>query len=459
MRPADKFGPRPMQRELHDPACRSNGMSEDCLYFNVWAPEPGREKLPVLVYFYGGGFGQGDGAEPRLDGEKMARLGMVTVTVNYRLGVFGFFVHPELTKESRYHGSGNYALLDQQAALRWVRQNIAAFGGDPERVTIAGESAGSVSVSALMASPLAKDLIAGVIGESGSIVGKPYAIPMAEAEQLGLRFAATLGHGKSPSLATLRALPAERFVEAQFEGGPWFNMTVDGSFFPEPPIEIYAADEQAHVPLLAGSNSEESRYDVVLDREKPTVANHRRALRRLYGHRADEVFKLYPATNAIQVMEAARDLASDRFVGYTTWKWLDLATRTGGQPTYYYLFDRRLPTRRSEAPAGPPRGALGQSQLAVDLEPQPRGAPHAAEIEYALGNLDLNKANAWTPQDYAVSKVMQSYFADFIKTGNPNGPGLPTWPRFEQGQRLILDVQTRAEPEKVRARYKLFDRL
>ena len=173
VRKADRFGPRAMQRPIFgDMNFRSDGMSEDCLYLNVWAPAgTGEQRLPVLVYFFGGGFMAGDGSEPRYDGASMASKGVVAVTVNYRLNVFGFFAHPELTKESPHHSSGNYGLLDQSAALGWVRQNIAAFGGDPEKITIAGESAGSIAVCAQMASPLSKNLIAGAIGESGSPMG------------------------------------------------------------------------------------------------------------------------------------------------------------------------------------------------------------------------------------------------------------------------------------------------
>ncbi|HEU0185693.1 MAG TPA: carboxylesterase family protein, partial [Blastocatellia bacterium] len=213
-RKADKFGPRCMQRPIYgDMNFRSNGMSEDCLYLNVWTPaKSGGEKLPVLVYFFGGGFMAGDGSEGRYDGESMAKKGIVAITVNYRLSVFGFFAHPELTKESPHHASGNYALLDQHAALEWVRQNIAAFGGDPKRVTIAGESAGSVAVSAQMASPLSKGLIAGAIGESGSILGALSAAPLADSEQAGVKFAAGLGNGEAPSLADLRAIPAEQLL-------------------------------------------------------------------------------------------------------------------------------------------------------------------------------------------------------------------------------------------------------
>ncbi|HOW64626.1 MAG TPA: carboxylesterase/lipase family protein [Candidatus Paceibacterota bacterium] len=463
VRKADKFGPRAMQRPIFgDMNFRSDGMSEDCLYLNVWTPATsGREKLPVLVYFYGGGFVAGDGSEPRYDGESMARKGIVAVTVNYRLGVFGFFAHPELTQESPQRASGNYGLLDQHAALEWVRQNIAAFGGNPKRVTIAGESAGSISVSAQMASPLSKGLIAGAIGESGSILGALSAVPLAEGEQSGIRFAATLGRDDAPSLAALRALSADKLLEATAQPGiPWFRPTVDGYFFPKDPADIYAAGEQARVPLLAGSNSEEMGYAAILGREKPTVENYRQALQRLYPGKANEVFTLYPAANETEVMDAARDLAGDRFISHSTWKWIDLSTKTGRRPTYYYLYARPRPPMRPEmgnAVPGLAGGVKRDPESVASQQPQPRGAVHSAEIEYALGNLDSNKVYAWTPDDYAVSRVMQEYFANFIKTGNPNGPALPRWSKFSRGQRLILDVHTRAERQNVRARYEFLD--
>ena len=445
---ADKFGPRCMQRAIYsDMVFRSNGMSEDCLYLNVWTPaKSGSEKLPVLVYFFGGGFMAGDGSESRYDGASMAGKGIVAVTVNYRLGVFGFLAHPELTQELPHHASGNYGLLDQQAALEWVRQNIAAFGGDPKRVTIAGESAGSISVSAQMASPLSKALIAGAIGESGSITGALSAVPLSEAEQNGVKFAAAIG---GTTLSALRAMSAEQLLEATAKPGlPRLSPTVDGYFFPKSPFEIYAAGEQAHVPLLVGSNSEESGYFSVLGREKPTVENYRNALQKLYAYKSDQVFKLYPASNENEVMDAAQDLAGDRFIAYSTWRWIDLATKTGGRPTYYYYYARPRPPMR---PEGKP------ATQANNDRPAPRGAVHSAEIEYAMGNLDSNKVYAWTPDDYKVSKVLQEYFANFIKTGNPNGKGLPNWPQFAANQRMIIDVNTRAEGDKVRARYEFLD--
>ena len=266
-RQATAFGPRCMQQALYgDMGFRSNGMSEDCLYLNVWtAAKSANTKLPVMVYFFGGGFQAGDGSEPRYDGESMASKGIVTLTVNYRLGVFGFFAHPDLTKESPHHASGNYALLDQAAALQWVHKNIAAFGGDPAKVTIAGESAGSIAVSALMASPLSKDLIAGAIGESGSILAALAPVPLAKGEEDGVKFASTLG---ASTIAALRALTtAQIFDAAGKQGTPRFSPTIDGYFFPESPAAIFAAGKQAHVPLLAGWNSEEMNSGSVLGRQ------------------------------------------------------------------------------------------------------------------------------------------------------------------------------------------------
>ena len=207
-----------MQRAMFgDMEFRSNGMGEDCLYLNVWTPaRSGEERLPVLVYFYGGGYRAGDGSEPRYDGASMAGKGIVAVTVNYRLGVFGFLAHPELSQEAPYHASGNYGLLDQNAALRWVQANIAAFGGDPKRVTIAGESAGSISVSAQVASPLSKDLIAGAIMESGSLIGSMTPRPLSEAEPEGVKFATGAG---ATSIAALRALTAEQVLELTRQAG------------------------------------------------------------------------------------------------------------------------------------------------------------------------------------------------------------------------------------------------
>ncbi|HTI69225.1 MAG TPA: carboxylesterase family protein [Candidatus Limnocylindria bacterium] len=463
-RKADKFGPRAMQIPIFgDMGFRSDGMSEDCLYLNVWTPaKTSSERLPVLVYFYGGGFVAGDGSEGRYDGENMATKGVVTVTVNYRLGVFGFMAHPELTKESPHHASGNYGLLDQQATLVWVKKNIESFGGDPRRVTIAGESAGSISVSAQMASPLSKDFIAGAIGESGSIIGSLSAIPMSEAEEKGVKLGAKLEIGDSPGLAALREIPAEKLMQTAAKAGfLWFNPVVDGYFLPAAPADIYGKGEQAHVPLLAGVNSEEMGLGAVMGRDTPTVENYRKALQRLYPEKAEEVFKLYPAATETEVMDAAQDLSSDRFISYGTWRWAQLAAKTGHQPTYYYLFARPRPAMRPEmgnATAGLAGGVVTNSKPSAPPQPPARGAAHSAEIEYVMGNLNLNKVYAWTPEDDKVSKLSQEYFANFIKTGNPNGPGLPEWPVLSEGKRLVIDVKTAAETtDKLRPRYDFLD--
>jgi para-nitrobenzyl esterase len=467
VRKADQFGPRCMQRTSpnSDYWFRSNGMSEDCLYLNVWTPaKSDRERLPVLVYIFGGGFQNGDGSEPRYDGESMASKGMVAVSVNYRTNIFGFFSHPELTSESPHHASGNYGLLDQVAALQWVERNIAAFGGDPRRVTIAGESAGSIAVSALMGSPLSRKLIAGAIGESGALFSSLPPRPLAETEQDGVKFAASAG---ADSLKSLRAMSSEQIQEVVAKGAAIggfsagtasvrFNTNLDGYFLPKPLAEIFAAGEQSKVPLLAGSNSEEQGARAVLGTSEPTPENFANAVRRLYSERADEVLKVYAPSTTEEVLEAATHLASARFVGHSTWKWTELQVKTGNKPVYRYLYTRIRPKYTSPNGATPPPAPKGGPPA------PPRGASHSAEIQYAMGNLPLDKRYAWEPADYKVSEQMQAYFVNFIKTGNPNGAGLPNWPAYASDtgfQRMRLDVEPHAEPEPHRDRYLALDAL
>lgn len=455
VRNADTFGPSCMQRLSPgaDYWLRGDGMSEDCLYLNVWTPaKSGREKLPVLVYIFGGGFQNGDGSEPRYDGERMARKGIVAVSLNYRTNVFGFFAHPELTKESPHGASGNYGLLDQVAALRWVRQNIAAFGGDPKRVTIAGESAGSISVSALMASPLSRDLIAGAICESGAAIASLPPRPLAEVEANGAKFAEAAGAG---SLAALRAMSAQQIQDAAAKArDSRFSTAMDGYFLARTLPAIALAGEQAKVPLLAGSNTEEGPARAVLAGGDPTPETLASAIRKFYGEKADPVVKAYAATTADEVFEAAMHLASARFVSYGTWKWTELHMATGGKPVYRYLYARVRP---------PYLGMPGQpapTAPASQGPPAPRGAGHSAEIQYAMGNLDLDTRYAWEPADHEVSKTMQAYFVNFVKTGDPNGPGLPDWPAYRPEtnyQRMRIDVKSQAEPEAHRDRYLALD--
>jgi para-nitrobenzyl esterase len=465
VRQAKEFGPRCMQQPIFgDMGFRSNGMSEDCLYLNVWTPaKSGTEKLPVMVYFFGGGFMAGDGSEPRYDGESLAAKGIVTVTVNYRLGVFGFLAHPELSKESPHHVSGNYALFDQNAALQWVHRNIAAFGGDPGRVTIAGESAGSIAVSAQMASPLSKGLIAGAIGESGSILAALAPVPIAKGEEDGVKFAAAAG---KPDIASLRGIAADQILEvAGKRGGPRFSPVIDGYFFPDSPVTIFAAGKQAHVPLLAGWNSEEMNGRSVLGQDAATPENLEKAIHRLYSEHAAEVAAVYAGANNDEARDVATELAGDRFIAYSTWKWIDLAGKSGGKPVYRYFFSRPRPAMKPELgnlTPGLAGGVVKTEGPAAAPRPTPRGAVHSAEIEYALGNLDGNKVYAWSQEDYRVSSSMEQYFANFIKTGNPNGSDLPKWPAANSGdavQFLQIDVDTRARKAQHEGRYRILDKL
>ncbi|WP_229418556.1 carboxylesterase/lipase family protein [Pseudoduganella flava] len=433
VRKAQAFGNRCMQLPLFsDMVFRSPAVDEDCLYLNVWTPARAAKKLPVLVYFHGGGLAAGDGSEPRYDGAAMAKQGIVALTVNYRLGVFGFLAHPELTAEAPYKASGNYGLMDQAAALAWVKKNIAAFGGDPAQVTIAGESAGSFSVSAQMVMPMSRGLFARAIGESGAILGTRFVAPLADAERQGVQFAQAAGYA---TLQDLRTAPADALLQAQGKpGAPWFSIVQDGHVIDRAPAETFARGLQAKVPLLAGWNSQEQHAGAILGPLPPTAENFQAALAKLYGERAAAAAQAY----GYDVADAARDLASDRWIAYGTWKWIALHAQAAPAWRYYY-------TR--------PRPAT------VDGKPADAGAVHSAEIEYAMANLDGNKVFRWTDEDRQVSRTMNAYFANFIKHGDPNGAGLPVWPKVtEPGANVMrLDVQSAAFDPQDRARYEFHD--
>lgn len=441
-----KFGPRAVQAfPFNDMVFRSDGVSEDCLYLNVWSPAKRSDKnLPVLVYFYGGGFVAGDGSEPRYDGANMAKKGIVVVTVNYRLNIFGFFAHPELSKETIYKGSGNYGLMDQAAALQWVSKNIAAFGGDPKKVTIAGESAGSISVSAQTVSPLSRTLIAGAIGESGAAIN-PTLFPtsLADAEKTGVEFATKAGF---KSLAELRALSAKDLLEIYNESRRFgFSTVIDGYLYPKSPVEIYTAGEAADVPLLAGWNSAEIPGGAFMQGAANTTENFISKVKAAFPNDFEEILKNYAHSTEQEIQSSATALASDRFISYSTWKWLELHKNHTNHPTYRYLYSKPRPASIEN-----PNAPLGT------------GAPHACEIEYCMGNLDLVKAFSWTKDDYKVSETMMNYFANFIKTGNPNGANLPDWPSWKSGSNdapvMIIDVESGAKNSMIEERYTLLDK-
>jgi para-nitrobenzyl esterase len=421
VRRATEFGARCMQPRLWDDLLyRSSGMSEDCLTVNVWAPAQARpgETWPVLLYIYGGGYLAGDSSEPRYDGATMAARGMIVVSMNYRLGAFGFLSHPWLRSESPDRSAGNYGLQDQAAALHWVRRNIAAFGGDPARITIGGESAGSMSVSAMLVSPRTRGAIAGAIAESGALMTPVAPGTAAQGDAIGESF---VREAKASDLRALRALSAERVMALQGNAAMRFAPVVDGFYLTEQPSVTYQRGQAARVPLLIGSNSQEMGHEAVLGREPATLAGYRASLVRIFGARAGFVERLYPATSDAEVPLVATVLASDRFLGVATWKLFDLH-RQSGAPTFYYYYTRVRPPVRDGSERGP----------------RPLGAVHSAEIEYALGNLDTNPRYAWTDEDRRVSATMQGYFANFVRAANPNGAGLPNWPRVVARDGMIL---------------------
>ena len=418
----------------HDP-----GESEDCLTLNVWTPvnaKPG--KLPVMVWIYGGGYTAGTTSEARQDGEFLAQRGVIVVTMNYRLGILGFYAHPGLTAESSHHASGNYGLLDQNAALQWVHSNISAFGGDPGNVTLFGESAGSFSVSSQMASPLSKGLIHKAIGESGGAFSS--ASLGFDSRELTEARDAKFGEAAfgTTDIAKLRQISAADLIKAatsKTQPAPRFGPDVDGYFLPDSVPNIYAAGKQAQIPLLAGWNAGEMQARVVMSPRKTTVESFKAQAEQDFGANSDKVLALYPATTDEQAVQSAIDLAGDRFIAHSTWLWLEAHVKTGHAPTYRYLFSLGSPGDK--------------------FHPAAIGAFHSDDIEYVFGTLDCRPEAVWRPEDRKLSDQMGQYWTNFAKTGNPNGTGLPEWPTYAPEAFMImnLDRTSAAEADPFRERH------
>ena len=453
VRETKEFGNDPMQPNVFgDMNFRGPARSEDCLYLNVWTTAATEaDGLPVLIYFNGGGLMAGSGSEPRYDGSSIAKEGVIGVTANYREGVFGFFAHPELSAASAYKGSGNYGFLDQVAAIQWVKDNIAAFGGDPARINIVGESAGSFSVSLLMCSPLSKNNIAGALLSSGAEVLPYMASPLADAEAAGEKLLESVGLA---SLADAMALSGDELQKLLPPRG-MSNVVIDGYFMTESADDVFAKGQQAQVPLLAGWNSLEGTPMQALRGQAPTVKNYKAAMKPQFGEMTDEIFEAYGIVSDEDVMsQKGLDLASDLFTGFPTWKVCDYHVKTSSQPVYRYHYMHPRPQVSDKmgdkvaALAGGVREKTAEEKAAAPKPMVAPGAVHSADIEYAMGTLDTNEFYDWQPEDYAISRLFLSYYANFCKTGNPNGEGLPAWSSITKencgaAPVMIIDVESK----------------
>jgi len=391
-------------------------LSEDCLYLNVWTGAKSRaEKRAVMVWIYGGGFVSGGTNVPIYDGEALAKKGIILVSVPYRVGILGFLAHPGLTKESPDHSSGNYGLMDLLAALKWIKNNIAAFGGDPDNVTIAGQSAGSMAVNSLVASPLGKGLFQKAIAESGaSFLTGPYGgTTLKQAEESGIKTAQKLG---AVSIEELRKLPADELLK-QFGGAP----IIDGYVLPQSIADIFAANKENHVPLLTGWNEDDAFMGTVKN-----AADYTAGINKRFSKNAPEVLKLYPGTTDTEAERSQIRMSRDQIFGAQNYTWAKVQSAKNKAKVYVYRFTRRLP--------------------AADAFKK-YGAFHTGEVAYVFNNLKfLNRP--FEPMDHQLAGTISSYWVNFVKTGNPNGYQLPVWPAFNNStmQVMYLGEKPAAKP-------------
>jgi para-nitrobenzyl esterase len=432
VRDATMFGGRCEQYHIwNDYIFLDSGPTEDCLYLNVYVPAAAKRtsRLPVMVWIHGGGFIAGAGSEPRYTNSALVPKGVVLVTINYRLGIFGFLASEDLAKEAGGH-AGNYGLMDMVAALRWVRANIGAFGGDAGNVTIFGESAGSFAVNALTAAPDARGLFHKVIGESGAFFGS--ALPMMSLEERAKRDQTWVDALGVKSLAELRDMPADKLLEAvKKKPGAMFAPVIDGQFLPESVPEAYAAGRQAHVPAIIGWNRDERAgtlsKGMTAEKWKAYAAEH-------YGSQAEQFLAAFPANSDEQVVRSADDFTTASFIALGAWKWAEAAAKTEQAPVYRYRFDRPGP--------------------AEENHPTGKYAFHSTELEYVFGTLDVRHGATWQPADRTLSEEVTSYWTNFARTGNPNGEGLPHWARYDKdGVVLHLDEPITASPDTTRPEF------
>jgi para-nitrobenzyl esterase len=412
--------------------------SEDCLYMNIWAPPSATSasRLPVIVFIYGGGSTVGSSGMALYSGEQVARRGAVYVNFNYRLGILGLMAHPALTRESDGKASGNWAYLDQVAALQWIQRNIAAFGGDPAKVVISGQSAGAGAVSLLQASPLAKGLFRGVLAMSGGTWGNggTGGTPLADAEKIGLQIQETL---KATSLAAMRNVPADRLLALQAEtqlgatgGGPIrVGTSIDGRFLPDAPAALFAAHRNSDVPVIAGFANDESTNAL---RQAKTVAEYTAAAERVYGARAAEFLTLYPVASDADVPEMAKTAAREGAVLRTARNWAIAQATWNTSPTYIYDLVRVHP--------------FNPDVLAADRVDQ-IGAYHTSDVPYWFGTMDafnlFRPMRLWQPYDRELSEKMTAALMAFAKTGNPNTPDV-RWPAWTAAHEQLLEFGAHA---------------